>query len=276
MGIQVIDRAVFLVGLVARDGAVSITALSKEADLPVSTVARILASLASHGVVEQTIGRKYRLGARLLTLAARVEPARNLVEIARAAMRDLSRATGEDVGLAVLQGREAVIVDWVYGPHPLKIIEPFSRSITLNCAFRKVLLAFQGDRWVKNYLAATRFPQFTPYTVTDKDKIWRQVVEIRKARVAISREENIMDAGSVAAPVFAENGQLLATIFVTAPLSRFTNRHVVKLKGAVLEASRRIMREMKGGALDPSQMLRNRPLLRGYGAVPDSDFEPEH
>ena len=245
MSIQVIDRAIALIGLIARDNAASIAALGREAGLPISTVARIVASLASHGVVEQTVGRKYRLGARLLALASRVEPARNLVGIAHPAMAALSHATGEDVGLAVLQSREAVIVDWVYGSHPLKILEPFTRAITLNCAFRKVLLAFQSDRWVKDYLTTTRFTAYTPHTTTDKDAIWREVVETRKSGLAVSRAENILDAGSVAAPIFAESGAFLATVFVTAPLARFTPRHVDKLKAALLETSRAIMRASK-------------------------------
>lgn len=258
MGIQVLDRAVTLVGLIGRDGASSITALSQEAGLPVSTVARIVASLASHGVVEQTVGRRYRLGARLLTLAARVEPARNLVRVARSTMQAVSRMTGEDTGLAVLQGCEGVIVDWVYGPNPLKIIEPYSRSITLNCAFRKVLLAFQGDRWVKNYLATTDFVRYTPQTITDKEAIWREVIAIRKAGVAVSRAENIPDAGSVAAPIFAENGQLLAAIFVTGPLRRFTARQIGIFKDATRAAGRRIMNEM-------SETRENAPWQPGEG-----------
>jgi len=246
VGIQVIDRAITLIGLIARDNAASIAALGRETGLPISTVARIVASLVSHGMVEQTVGRKYRLGARLLALASRIEPARNLIEIARPAMVALSRATGEDVGLAVLQGREAVIVDWVYGPNPLKIIEPFTRAVTLNCAFRKVLLAFQSDRWVKDYLATTRFTAYTPHTTTDKDAIWREVVQIRKSGLAVSRAENILDAGSVAAPILAGSGEIIATIFVTAPLKRFTSGQVAKLESAVLESSRAVMRKMQG------------------------------
>ena len=265
MKIQVIDRAVALIGLIARDGAASITALAHETKLPISTVARIVASLASHGMVEPTVGRKYRLGARLLALASRVEPARNLVEIARPAMAALARATGEDAGLAILQGREAVIVDWVYGPHPLKIIEPFSSAITLNCAFRKVLLAFQGDRWVRDYLATTRFVAYTPHTTTDKDAIWREVIAIRKSSLAVSRAENILDAGSVAAPIFAENSELLATVFVTAPLKRFTQSHVAKLKAAVLGASRGVMRALKEHAAGAINLSPAAPPLTRLG-----------
>ncbi|MGI9383253.1 MAG: IclR family transcriptional regulator, partial [Methyloligellaceae bacterium] len=209
--IQVIDRAVELMGLVAQKGTTSIADLSRETGYAVSTVARIMGALTSHGIVERTAGRKFRLGLRLIALASQVVPTRSIVEIAREPMQELARSTGEDAGLAVLQDRQAVIIDWVYGPHPLKIIEPFSQAITLNCAFRKVLLAFQGDKWVRNYLATTTFPQYTPHTIVGPDDIWQELQRIRKMRIAVSRGENILDAGSVAVPVFAATGELVAT-----------------------------------------------------------------
>lgn len=267
MAIQVIDRAVALVELVARRGTASVADLSRETKLPLSTVARIIASLTSHGILERTPDRKYRAGVGLLTLASRVEPMRNLVAMARDAMLELSRSSGEDVGLAVLRGQEAVIIDWIYGPHPLKIIEPFSQSITLNCAFRKVLLAYQSDKWIKSYLQTTRFPQYTPHTKTNPKDIWQEVLAIRRSGLAISRAENILDAGSVAAPIFAPSGELAATVFVTAPLSRFDKPAQARLAKAVLAAGRAVSDGLRThmvdarppwshGALRPSYPLR--------------------
>lgn len=247
--IQVIDRAVELVELIAKSGTASIADLSRDAGLAMSTVARIVSSLTRHGIVERTSARKYRLGLRIVALASQVAPTRNLVEIAREPMLELARASGEDAGLAVLQDRHAVIIDWVYGPHPLKIIEPFSEAVTLNCAFRKVLLAFQGDKWVKAYLSSADLPKYTPHTLTDADAVWAEVLTIRKKRLAISRAENIVDAGSVAAPIFAATGEIAATVFVTCPLSRFADDQVAKLSKSVTSAAQSITRELRVAGL---------------------------
>ena len=221
MSIQVIDRAFQLIGLIAGQREASVANLSRQARLPISTAARIIGSLTSHGVLERTPGRRYRLGGRLFILASQVEPTRNRVETARSVMLELSRETGEDVGFAILQDREALIVDWVYGNHPIKVIEPFTSTVTLNCAFRKALLAYKNDAWVDRYIEETEFPAYTPDTITDAAAIRSELKKVRAEGIAISRGENIMDAGSVAAPVFDHNGELAGTIFVTAPLSRF-------------------------------------------------------
>lgn len=238
MRIQVIDRAFELIGLIAGQGASSLAGLSRETGLPISTVARILGSLASHGILERTVGRKYRLGGRILTLASRVEPIRNLVEVGRATMLALAQETGEDVGLSVLQGEEAVIVDWMDGRHPIKVIEPFSESITLNCAFRKLYLAYKSDEWVKDYIRRTTFPKYTPFTITDPEKIVDEIRKVRRDGFALSRSENILGAGSVGAPVFDYNGELMATIFVTAPLARFDLTDLDSLTASVVRAGK--------------------------------------
>src|SRR6266567_1804399 len=72
--VQSIERAFAVFGAFA-DGPIGVTEVADRADLPKSTAARLLASLAREGVVEQVPGdSRYRLGPRLVTLAARVRP----------------------------------------------------------------------------------------------------------------------------------------------------------------------------------------------------------
>src|SRR5262249_14317361 len=116
MSIQVIDRAVRILRGVARSGRLSLTRISSEVRLPVPTTARILASLVENGILRRLDDKSYTLGARLLPLSTRLEPFRQSFGIAHATIENLTRATGEDCGLAVLEGNEAVVVDWCYGP----------------------------------------------------------------------------------------------------------------------------------------------------------------
>ena len=68
--VQSIERAFAVLGALA-DGPIGVTEVADRAELPKSTAARLLASLAREGVVEQVPGdTRYRLGPRLVTLAA--------------------------------------------------------------------------------------------------------------------------------------------------------------------------------------------------------------
>ena len=87
--VQSIERAFAVLGALA-DGPIGVTEVADRVDLPKSTAARLLASLAREGVVEQVPGdTRYRLGPRLVTLAARIRPVRTLAGLARPSLEEL-------------------------------------------------------------------------------------------------------------------------------------------------------------------------------------------
>src|SRR4029078_8153655 len=77
--VQSIERAFAVLGALA-DAAIGVTEGAERAGLQKSTAARLLSSLAREGVVEQVPGdSRYRLGPRLVTLAAPIPPAPSFV-----------------------------------------------------------------------------------------------------------------------------------------------------------------------------------------------------
>ena len=79
--VQSIERA-FAVLAALTDGPVGVTDVAERADLPKSTAARMLASLAREGAVEQVPGdTRYRLGPRMEALASAFGATRNLVTV---------------------------------------------------------------------------------------------------------------------------------------------------------------------------------------------------
>jgi DNA-binding IclR family transcriptional regulator len=74
--VQSIERAFSVLSALA-DGPIGVTAVAERAGLPKSTASRLLTSLASLEVVEQIAGEtRWRLGPRIVTLAAAVRPTR--------------------------------------------------------------------------------------------------------------------------------------------------------------------------------------------------------
>lgn len=222
-GIQVIDRAMHVLEVVGDHPSISLTPLSAELKLALTTTKRIVDSLRAHNLIQQDPrGRGYSLGVRFQILAAQVPSQRQLVRTARPILTRLMHLLGEDVGLAVLQGTHALTIDRVLGPHPLKIIAPFSATVTLNCGYRRVLLAYQTEHWINEYLSTTQFIKYTEATVVRRDDICLLLAKLRAQGFVVSRGEHVPDAGGVAAPVFHIDGQLAATMFSYVPLARFS------------------------------------------------------
>jgi DNA-binding IclR family transcriptional regulator len=240
MAIQVIDRAVRILRVVARRGPSSLTEISAESRLPVPTAARILQSLVDNGILRRLDDKTYHLGARLVPLSTRLEPFRQSLEIAHPAIEKLSRTTDEDCGLAVLQGNEAVVVDWCYGPRPPRIIEPYSREIPLYCAFGKVLIAFQPAQWRSRFLQNATLRKMAAGTVPNRTVLSAEIERIRRTGLHISLAENVDGAGSLSVPVFDTTGRLLGALFITAPLERFDERKIQRYRHLLFDAATEI------------------------------------
>jgi hypothetical protein len=136
-----------------------------------------------------------------------------------------------------LQGAEAVVVDWCLGPKLPNVIEPYARSIPLHCAFGKVLLAYQPQRWLDRFLDRTSLPRLTEHTVVSREELVEQIDAIRREGCYVSRCENMEGAGSISAPVRGEGSTILGALFVTAPLPRLSETTVAHHREALLAAA---------------------------------------
>lgn len=245
MAIQVLDRAVRILRLIAKTGPVSLTTISKELQLPVPTAARILKSLEDNGVVHRTDDRKYHLGARLLPLARRVDRFRDPLPVVHPIVEELSRITGEDAGFAVLQGNEAVVVDWSYGPGRPSVIEPFAREIPLHCAFGMVLIAFQTATWRERFLKSARFPVRAAGSTIDRESCAAKIEAVRTAGLYFSQGDNVEGAGSLSVPVFDPLSRILGALFITGPLDRLRARDGAADRKLLLSRAGQIRNELQ-------------------------------
>ena len=111
-GRGVIESAFELLDHVGALEPVRLLDLADVSGIPRETVRRLLQQLIAVGAVSRD-GNRYRLGASLLGLGARVSPERRLRVAARRPIAELAAATGAGVQLSVTIGGEAVYLDTV-------------------------------------------------------------------------------------------------------------------------------------------------------------------
>ena len=237
MSVQVLDRAIRILEVLGESGVAPLTMLSAKVGLPLSTVSRIVSSLLAHGFVDQDPAtRAYRLGTRLLFLSSQIHSPPRLLEVARPVMERLAVRTGEDASLSALQGTYAVILDRVEGPNPLKIVEAMRRPVPLHCgAFRKLLLAYQPDAWIHEYVNSIKLERYTPRTLMRKSAILQELALTRTRGYALSYGEYLIDSGGIAAPVFDHHDEFQAALFIWGPYSRLNEKTFSRLVPHVAE-----------------------------------------
>lgn len=219
--VQSIERAFSVLGALA-DGPIGVTEVAERARLPKSTAARLLASLASEGVVEQVPGdTRYRLGDRLATLAAGVLPTRSLARLARPELVRLTTELGEAAGLSVPDGDLVHYVEQVDSPNPVSVRDWTGSRLPMHAVSSgQVLLAFRQPTAIEAFLQTPR-ERFTERTLVDADALRERLREVRRDGYAWTREEFDRGISSVAAPIADASGEVIAAVHIHGPSYRF-------------------------------------------------------
>ena len=219
--VQSIERAFAVLSALA-DGPLGVTDIADQVELPKSTVARLLASLQREGAVEQEPGgTRYRVGSRIVTLAATVLPTRSMVVLARPELEALALAIGEAAGLAVPEGPRVHYVDQVDTPNPVSVRDWTGTRVPMHAVpSGLVLLAHLPAASLERFLGRP-LETFTPATVTDPAALRARLRRIQHDGYAWVFGEFSVGINSVAAGVANEDGEVVAAVHLHGPSYRF-------------------------------------------------------
>lgn len=211
---QAVERAIQVLELLsAGDAALSLQELSRRLDVHPSTLHRILKTLEEQDYLARSGGTDmYRLGPRILTLAARLLGTLPLRDLAAPYLRRLSIEVGESVALAAYEHGRIMYLDCAESPSTAGIfVRPGGRIPAPCVASGRVLLAFRDDDEVNRVLeSGTPCPDQPGLTVR---RLRRELESIRVRGYAI--DDNVV-AGvrAVAVPVIGASGEAVAAVTV--------------------------------------------------------------
>ena len=221
--IQVIDRALALVGVLSRaPGPLSLTRLAQESGLHTASAHRILGALMAHGLIEKTGAGEYDLGVRWLEVGNRLRSRLNIRQVAMPYMQKLAELTGETVNLIVRRGDEAVYVERVTGGQTMiQVVQVVGAHAPLHVtAVGKIFLAEDSASGVMGYAERTGLPAYTTNTLTTLDGLQAELETIRREQLAHDREEAELGVACIGAPIRDADGKLVAGLSISAPADR--------------------------------------------------------
>lgn len=245
-----VDRASRLLSVFSLDEPwLSLTELSRRAELPKATAHRIAAALRSCGLLTQAPDGRYGLGIRLLELGAIVRENLDAVQLCRPAIDAVAGASGETVLLAVVdwQARETMLVARRDSPHPLAVLQPVGQrqKIPPVGSLSKALLAgLPEDELVEMMDELTVLP--TTAKAIEPRLLLRQVALARETGYAFEQDQYIEGVSGVAVPVIFDGDRPLAALGVVGPTSRVAER--IPSLGALLMRETAMLRPVGGSA----------------------------
>lgn len=223
--------------------ALGISDLARELTLTRSTTHRYVATLARLGFLERDdVTRKYRLGPRVLDLGFSMLGSLGLREIAAPHLRRLTDATGHTSNLAIRDDTDVILIDRVRGRpgrhHHLEFTLHVGSRIPAYCsATGKALLAFLPRPDLERILERIDLVQRGPRTLTGKKALLAELEQVRRTGVATNDEELESALRSIAAPVRARSGEVVAAVNVAIPWSPATMSELVRKLGPTVQAT---------------------------------------
>lgn len=242
-GVGVLDRSVRILDAIER-GAGTHGEVVSATRIPRTTAHRLLKALEAHGLIEFDGGRGYRLGPRLLRLAASSLHQIPLREVAHPALERLAEVTGESAQLFVLSAGARVCVDAVSSSSELRTIVDVGAELPLTAGSAgKVFMAWLPEPARDDLVSRAR--PLTEVTPTG-DRLRRQFATARRRGWASSAGERQPGVGSVSAPILT-GGELIAVVSISGPTSRVGRVSAKRYAPAVVAAAREIERALGAG-----------------------------
>lgn len=253
-----------LEAMARRGQPASLGELAEVLSMPKPTLHRLLLQLKEAGMVAQDPGdRRYRLGKRLVTLAAAV-----LDEMAvRRAGHDLIYRIAADIGestyLAVLDWPNVIYIDMAEIERSVRILTTIgSRRPATAVATGHLLVAYRPEADRRQYLQdllahAGHLPAIDPVAFAKRLHL------IKEQGYALLRDQPEMGAASCAAPVFDAAGECVAALAIVMPTSRLDDRSQAALVQAATTGAAELSERLAKSSERPS--TRRRSLVQSGG-----------
>jgi IclR family KDG regulon transcriptional repressor len=249
--VQTIERVAAIFDVMAQSSrGISLKELSAKVALPKGTTHRLLFSLSYFGYVRQaTESKNYYLGFKLVELGNRLLDQLDLRTQARPFLIDLNKRTKETVHLVVLDQDEALYIDKVEPdekPGGLQMVSRIGLRVPVHCSsVGKVFLAQFSDQDLEVLIKKKGLQKRTGNTITDPEKLKQHLKTISRQGYAIDNEENEKGIRCVGAPVFNQQGKVIAAISISGPTIRITKKLLQNsLKREIIKTASAISREL--------------------------------
>lgn len=195
---------------------------------------RCLNTLEKLGYVARR-GRKFLLRPEVLSFGWSYISSMNLEGIALPFLQAVRDETGDSSSMAVLSGREILYVAHVSTQRHIRVSANVGTRFPLHAtSLGKVLMAFQPDAIIENYLSGPPLQRFTENTITSPDNMRKRLRSVRKNGFDSALDELDYGIVSVSVPVFDRERRIACAINCSTSTTRVSLEDLVKTRVPLL------------------------------------------
>lgn len=216
-----LKRVLSVLNFLTTDGPRTVTHVSKELNLPMSSTHDLLKAMVIAGMLQAT-EHGYEIGSSTVKLTYEVQKRFHRTEIAAPELKALVEKVGFDVYLAVRTGNQVTYCSHFRGKGEVNIDVPLGLPLYRHATAAGKLFAAL-DREIRHEVLTGPLPRLTARTRTDPQVLARDFQSIAQRGISISNEEAVSGVIGMATPIRHANGQVFAVAHISAPASSLHN-----------------------------------------------------
>ncbi|QHN04047.1 helix-turn-helix domain-containing protein [Granulicella sp. WH15] len=191
----------------------TISQLSVKTGLSRAAVRRCLYTLTKLGFAGAEDGQRYALRPRMLTLSHTYTTSSALSTAAQPILERMSANYRESFSVATLDGEDIVYIARTSVSRVMAVDLHIGSRLPAYCtSMGRVLLAYLPTEQLEHYLAHVNLIPHTTRTITTVDKLRLALRTVRRLNYALVDQELEVGLRSLAVPVFAPSGRVVATV----------------------------------------------------------------
>ncbi|WP_433973225.1 IclR family transcriptional regulator domain-containing protein [Tunturiibacter lichenicola] len=221
----------------------TISQLSVRTGLSRAAVRRCLYTLTKLGFAGAEDGSRYSLRPRMLTLSHTYTTSNTLATAAQPILERMSAALRESFSVATLDGEDIVYIARTQVSRVMAVDLHIGSRLPAYCtSMGRVLLAYLPTEQLEQYLAKAVLTPHTTRTITTIEKLRLALRNVRRNGYALVDQEYEVGLRSLAVPVYASSGRVVATVNLSGNAPRLSvlemqSRYLSYLRNAANELS---------------------------------------
>jgi IclR family pca regulon transcriptional regulator len=221
----------------------TISQLSVKTGLSRAAVRRCLYTLTKLGFAGAEDGSRYSLRPRMLTLSHTYTASNTLATAAQPILERMSAALRESFSVATLDGEDIVYIARTQVNRVMAVDLHIGSRLPAYCtSMGRVLLAYLPTDQLEHYLAKAVLTPHTNRTITSVEKLRLALRNVRRNGYALVDQEYEVGLRSLAVPVHAASGRVVATVNLSGNAPRLSvlemqSRYLAHLRNAATELS---------------------------------------
>lgn len=246
--VQSLDRAIALLEVLAQSDGLTLSEVARAAELPTSTVHRLLTTLERRGLVghDPSTGH-WMVGLGLFRVGSAYLRIRKLPEISRMLLRELSHGVNETVNLSLIEGPQLICVAQVESHAAVRAFFRIGGALPIHASGGgKAILSAMNPDARRAWLGGDQLQRFTEHTHVSRRALQADLAEIAERGYSIDDEEHTPGMRCVAAAVLDEWREPVGAISISAPTVRMSPERIIDLGAQVKEAARRLTTRYSG------------------------------